>query len=364
MHVGLIIDDERLERERPMLNRLAIGLIGEGVRVTRIVPEADERSIRAREEQRIALATRVETPMRVLPWMRKKRVAALLETLEKAMPDVFVAIGEDAWQVGLDLTAAAERPLVINVWSAGQLGRLPRGRRFPQVAGYLASSGAIRDAIVTQTDPDLVTHVPMGVAFPASPKEVMVDQGRAVAIAAIGGARDVPAYRAMLSGLARIVRNDSGLQVFLELAGPNSHEIWRHAQRLEMLSQLSAVGDASKHRDLIAQCDLVLLPEQYGEPRSIVYECMAHGVAIVAAKDPLVDGLEHGVSAVVLDEPSADAWAREINRLLTDLDAAKQLSESAREYARRNHRSSDQVERLVQTLHRVAHSGNIPIEGE
>jgi glycosyltransferase involved in cell wall biosynthesis len=222
----------------------------------------------------------------------------------------------------------------------------------------------MRDAIAGQTDPELTTHVPMGVAFPASPREVMSDEGRATAIAVIGGARDVPAYRAVLSGLARIVRNDTGIQVFLELAGPNSHEIWRHAQRLELLSQLSAVSDASKHRELIAQCDLVLLPEQYGEPRSIMYECMAHGVAIVAAKDPLVDGLEHGESAVVLDQPNADAWAREINRLLTDRDAARGLAESAREYARRHHRSSDQVERLVRMMHRVAHSGNIPIEGE
>ena len=42
MHVALIFCEERLLHEHVMLNRLAIGLIAEGLRVTRIVPDLME----------------------------------------------------------------------------------------------------------------------------------------------------------------------------------------------------------------------------------------------------------------------------------------------------------------------------------
>ena len=39
MHIALIVDEQRLVHEYASLNRIAIGLIGDGVQVTRIVPE-------------------------------------------------------------------------------------------------------------------------------------------------------------------------------------------------------------------------------------------------------------------------------------------------------------------------------------
>ena len=38
MHLAMIIDEQRLAQEYMMLNRLAVGLIGDGIQVTRIVP--------------------------------------------------------------------------------------------------------------------------------------------------------------------------------------------------------------------------------------------------------------------------------------------------------------------------------------
>jgi hypothetical protein len=56
MHVAMIIDEERLRQEHTMLNRLAVGLIDQGVRLTRIVPDRLEVEAVWRSEQRIALA--------------------------------------------------------------------------------------------------------------------------------------------------------------------------------------------------------------------------------------------------------------------------------------------------------------------
>ena len=133
MHVALIVDEERLVQEHPTLNRLSIGLISEGVQLTRVIPETLAASI-DESEQRMALAAKLVAPMKVLPWMRGERGGRLAEALERDPPDVLYAVGDAAWAVGRDLASEMDRPLAIDLWSAAQVRRAPRGRGWSPVA--------------------------------------------------------------------------------------------------------------------------------------------------------------------------------------------------------------------------------------
>lgn len=362
MHVALIVDEERLAHEQATLNRMCIGLIGDGIQITRIVPETLGTEALGAGEKRVALASRVATEMTVLPWMRRDRAHRIADQMDKGPPDVIYAIGDRAWKLGVDLARSIDRPLALDVWSAAQLRRLPRGRAAAAVYGYIAPTQPILDALRRRIDENLTYLVPMGIAIPPKPRAILSDPDRSISLAILGGGRDVPAYRALLAGLSRVVRTTSQIQAFLELSGPNEHEIWRHANRLELLHNVSALTDAAQHRNLLTYCDVVLLPEQYGELRSLMLDAMAFGIPVLANDDAFLDMLIDGDTAVVVDPADAETWARKISWVLGDPDEARALGRRGRDWVAGRHRSTDQINRLIEVFHRIGRGGAIPFE--
>jgi glycosyltransferase involved in cell wall biosynthesis len=346
--------------EHPTLNRLSIGLIGEGVQLTRIVPEQLSPQVAAEGEQRVALAARLLAPMRVLPWLRRNRCTRLAEAMEKSRPDVFYAIGEQTWGLALDIGRFMERPVVIDVWSAQQVRKVPRPRRNTPIAAYIASTHTMADALRERLGSDLVCHVPTGVAIPTEGRLVLAEAERSIALVIIGRGHDVPAYRALLSGLSRVVNEMPQTQVFLELAGPKEHEIWQHARRLELLGNISGITDAAQHRSLLTHCDMLLMPERFGEMRSLVLEAMAYGLPVVMSHDPVLDMLVDGETAAVVSGLDAGEWARTLRRLLSEPETAREIGRAARTRIEQRHRSTVQVEQLLETFQRVAAGGAYP----
>jgi hypothetical protein len=64
MRVAMVIDEQRLKQEQRLLNRVGVGLMAEGVQLIRIVPEGMANEPLDQGERRIALARRIEAPMR------------------------------------------------------------------------------------------------------------------------------------------------------------------------------------------------------------------------------------------------------------------------------------------------------------
>lgn len=364
MHIAMILDEERLVHEQYPLNRLSIGLIGEGVRLTRIVPDVLPARVIHEDEQRMALAARLAAPMKVLPWVRRERRERLVEAMEKGPPDVLYALGADAWTLGLDLARSLNRPLVIDIYSPAQIQRAPRGRRASVVAGYIVPTRPMAEAMRQRVDPGLVCLVPPGVAAPPEPRTILPDPERSIALAVIGGGRDVLAYRALLGGLTRIVRRRPQTHIILELAGPREHEIWRYARHLELLENTSAITDASQHRALLTRCDALLMPERYGELRSIMLEAMVYGMPVVAADDPFLDMLVEGESASIVPAAEPEEWAHRLEHLLGNPEAARSLGLSARERTASRHRSTDHVAHLLETFERIVRGGAFPFDAE
>jgi len=357
MHVALIISEERLLHEHSMLNRLVIGLIDEGLRVTRIVPALMSWEHVLLGEQRIALASRLETDMKVLPWSRKRRATLLAAEMEKNPPDVIYAVGEGAWQAGMDLADFIERPVLLNVWNARLARRVPRGRHARMVGGYITPTKALREVLCQSIDPALVSAAPMGVALPSEPRPIFARPEASVAIAVVGGCRDVPAYRAMLGGLSRVNREYPQLQIFLELRGPHQHEIWRYGQKLRLLDRISTIHDASPHRRLLTQCDMMLLPERYGELYSIMLEAMGGGMVVIASHDPMIEMLQAEETARVASVDSPEEWAQLIRRTIQDPDGSRQLGLRARAVIGARHSTNIQAGTLIDVFDQVVSGG-------
>lgn len=337
-----------------MLNRLCIGLAGEGAQVTRIVPDAIASETVLAGEERMALLPRIETAMDVLPWTRQRRAEQLASSLEAAHPDVLYAVGQKAQAMALDLAAILPRPVAVDLWSMDQVRQI-RQRRSPEpIAGYIVPTESMASSLRERVGSKLVHVVPLGVATPRAMNPARRDQIDEPTVAVVGSARDMPAYEAVLSGLSRVAREIPTLQIFLELRGPHEHDIWRHAKTLDLLRAISTLGEAAQYRALLTRCDLMLMPERFGEVRSLVLEAMALGVPIIASQDSQIDSLVPDQAAVFVRQTEPDAWAQEVRRLLTDAEEARMLGLRGRQAVLDRHGSSLQVSRLLEALEIVA----------
>lgn len=358
MHVALIISEERLLHEHFMLNRLAIGLMSEGLRVTRIVPESLAWEHVRLGEKRIALTPCFEVDMKVLPWMRKSRTSQLASEMEKSPPDAIYVIGEPCWRVGHELSEALEKPLLLDVWNARMARRVPKGHLARHVAAYVTPTREMNRLLGQTVDPGLICTVPMGIALPTTSRKILSNPKQSISMAIVGGGRDVPAYRAMLGGIRRISKNLPQLQVFLELRGPNQHEIWRYARKLKLLDCISTITEASPYRRLLTQCDMMLLPERFGELYTIMLEAMANGMVIVANQDPMLEMLHDEENAYLVDAEHTDHWSQALLKAIRNPESARELGKKACLFASEHHSTNVQVESLITLLERVSMGGS------
>jgi glycosyltransferase involved in cell wall biosynthesis len=357
MRLAMVIDEQRLNQEQRLLNRIGVGLMAEGLQLIRIVPEGMPNEPLDQGERRIALARRIEAPSGGLPWMRGLRLRRIVDALGDGIPDALMLCGKGAWSHGLDLARELDRPALVEVWSAGLATALPRVDAHSHIAGFAAACAGIANVLRRHVPSELVLEIPMGVSAPPRPRVPLDEHDRAAALIVLGGARDVAAYTAMLGGVSAVLPMFPGMQVFLELNGPHEHDIWRAAERLNLLGAVSAIGAAANHRALIMRCDAVILPERSGELRSLLLEAMAIGLPVVARADEALDMLVDGQTALLVADDAAESWASRLKFLLANRAEAQALGSRGRAHVASGFRSSDQVARLLEAIQRHAGGG-------
>jgi glycosyltransferase involved in cell wall biosynthesis len=359
MHIAVIIDAERLASEHPMLNRLCVALIDDGAQLTRIIPADQAGEHVEQDERRIALAARIDVPLRVLPWMKRARAERLAESLGSGTPDVLYAVGAQAWPIALELADVIQRSVAIDVWSARSARRVPRRAAAARVGAYVAATESLARLLRQVVEPELVSHVPLGISMPPEPHAVFAAHESAIGAAVIGAGRDVPAYTAMLAAIRRLIKDYPQLKVFMELRGHSRHEVWRCARRLDLLGHVSTVASAAHHRALFTRCDLLLLPERFGEMRSIMLEAMASGMPVVASHDPVRDMLVADETALIVHETNSGEWTHQIGRLISQPERARQLGLVGRSRIASHWRTVDQAKALLDTFDRMIRGGSL-----
>lgn len=360
MRVGLMLDRERLLQEHATLSRLAVGLLVEGVAVTRLVPDTFDPFAEDVREKRLGLMSRIAYPARTLPWLRGATIDRLGDVMDRSMPDLFHVVGEEAWRFSVALGARLDRPVVLDIWATRQVATVPAGRHARSVAAYITPTQPIADALARRVDPSLVHVVPPGVSTTPERSEALAHVEDEVMIAVIGEGRDLAAYRDLLTGIRQVVTSHRQVQVVLEIRGPHGHDVWRQARQLELLPAVSSIADAAALRSAILQCDIVVVPEQTGALRTVLLEAMSAGVPVVAAQDPDLQGILDPDTAELIEARSPERWAQAIGSMIENPPAARRRALHAGQVASGRFRSSEQVERLMSVYAEVLADPALP----
>jgi glycogen(starch) synthase len=125
---------------------------------------------------------------------------------------------------------------------------------------------------------------------------------------------------------------DPSARVLLVGDGPKRKALEREAERLGVDDRLRFVGFIAHDRlpAVLAHADLLVLPSLYEELGTVLLEAMQAGLPIVASKTGgIPDVIEDGVNGLLVPPGDPEALARAIDRILSDRDLARRLSEGA-----------------------------------
>jgi glycosyltransferase involved in cell wall biosynthesis len=161
----------------------------------------------------------------------------------------------------------------------------------------------------------------------------------------------------MLTGLSRLTKEFPQIQACLELRGPGAHEIWRTARRLDLLGHISTITDAAQHRALLTGCDILVIPERFGQVRTLILSAMALAMPVIAAGDPYLDMLLPDQTAVIVETGDADEWADNLRRLFTDSDLGSRIGRASRAWVGEHHRPEGHVASLEAAFQQVLSGG-------
>lgn len=359
LHVAMVLDGDAVATEGPMINRLAVGLVADGRRVSFVLdPET------APLLPPLAGVDRFEVPFRVPPWRRETRRRLLEALTERRPPDAVLARGRAAWTVARELAEVRDRPLAVDSWDLDHVRGLVRlTRRDPDLL-VLAPTRTLAERLRTRIDADRVRFVPVGVPVPAEPAEVMADPERSIAIAVLGPARQATIWRSVAAALVEATTRVPQAHVFLECVGPAAHAAWREMRRAHLLERLSCLDEAAGVRPLLTRCDLLVVPEPPGRVRSLILEAIGRGVPVIASPSPCLDMLEDGRSGDLVPEPDADAWTERLLARLQAPDAARALGLGGRERIARDHGSAVRVAAMGRMLEELVHRAERRREGD
>jgi hypothetical protein len=346
MRALLLIDDFFASRERAMLGRLEVGLADEGVRVIQALPER----LVPMAGHELAARTLAYEP-RLIPLTRRFEAVRLAEAAlresEGEKVDVVHVFGGSAWRLGMQVAEELNAALALEVWRSGLVGRAKglsfAGRRVVLMAPDVPIARALSEGV----EPCPVRLAPWGVVAESSVRAIL-QQGRVPGAMIVGSGRDVVAFQAALTGIARVIRMGRELLIFCDALAARRARLWALARRLEILQHISLIEEIEARRDLLLQGDLIIQPDANGEARSVLLDAMGAGVLVIAAEDPFVGVLMDGRTARLVPEGNSQAWASTLEDVLGDVARARALSAQAHEFVRANRRASDHVRAVLQ----------------
>ncbi|MDX2114670.1 MAG: hypothetical protein SFZ24_03490 [Planctomycetota bacterium] len=358
MRVLLLADRSLASREHAMLRRLEIGLVDEGLRVIRCVPE------RSMPEESTGLEACVEytdSRWRLDAWRPEKPILRRLAAVDSIAasdnePDIGVihAWGEACWPLALSLALELGADLALEVWSRQSLARVAWAESHAGRLAALGASGlwlapddAMRTALARSTRRWPVRTSDWGVHMPADPVVRAADAPiETVCILASG--RDPLATINMLSGLARACAGRQPPMIFLDDAAPAAAPaIYRHADALGLLPRLTLTAALESRRQLVLQADAFVYPDCFGEHHSLVLEFMAAGLVPILRADRLVSVASDADIAALVQEPSELGWESAFRSVFEDPARARRLAAAAQAHIRTSRLAHRQIASTV-----------------
>lgn len=336
--MALLANTAWLDEDLATFQYLVVGLIDEQVRVAQVVPDG----LSPGETSDFCDCVRWHDSS--WRWLRRRRLGRVVDPLRDLGVDVVHALDGRLWEGALRLARQLWTPVVLGTCSALDVAQVQRLRRLDELVKvvFVATTRPLAVAIRERLPADAqVEIVPQGVHVPA--KSAAIHGGAALCAAVTGNGTYDAQYDALMVAMQSIVAKYPQAQFFFDGQGSDQHLLWQAAKRYGLLSHMSLVPRRLGHRELLLRADVLIHPQSLGRSRTLTLQAMAHGVPVMAMKDPWLDYLIHDQTAWVVDQADPDVWAQMIDRFVETPSLGRDLAVQARRWVRRRHRAAGQV---------------------
>jgi len=349
MHVALLANRAWLDEELTPFKRLLVGLIDEQVRVAQVVPEsipADDLS---------GFGDHVPWREGNLAWVNNRRITGLSEPLEALGVDLIHALDGRMWRAGLALGESLGAPVILSACSKLDIPLAQRllGRLDPTKVAITAATEPLGKALVELVGPDVLIKTIQTGVHPEPPKPQAQDEpGEFCAIVSGNGVWDKD-YDTLLGGIASFVRHHPMSQFFFDGQNSGQHQVWKAANAMGLLANLSLIPRRLGHRQLLLRANVLIHPQALGKSRSLTLRAFAKGLPVIAHKDDDLDYLIDGQTAVVLNNPTSADWAQQFDKLINQPQGCAELGRSAADWVTKNRPTSRQVAGVLDVYRRM-----------
>lgn len=341
MQVSLLANSLWLDEELAGFRHLIVGLIDEQVRVAQLVP----RELPA--EDGIPFGDRLSWEDSAWSWLRRRRIAAMADALEKLEPDVIHALHHQLWEGGIELAEDVEAAIVLQVSGEEEVHRAVR--LLPKLdaarVAFAATTEPLARALSDRLpDAFMVRTIRPGVRIPpveADDKPTAEEPPLCALIC--GQTRHDAFYESLFKAIQKIIVDHPEVQFFLDAPAEADNALWQAARKLNILSNVSMVPHRLGHRELELGADVIIHPQPLRRSRSLTLQAMALGLPIIAHSDPWLDYLIDDQTAWLTDKADATRWEEMLRHLIVAPDSGEALGSRAREWVRQHHLASQQV---------------------
>jgi hypothetical protein len=360
MHVALLANTSWLDEELALFRHMVVGLIDEQVRVAQIVPDAlqlDELSPFG--EQLTFTESRLTT-------LNRQRLRQLSPALGQMNTELIHVLDGALWWPGLVLARALDAAVLLQANAADDLRRVERLDRMQHLGGdhlaFAATTQPLADAMTSRVgERNPVYTLRPGVHVQQEPSSARTGDNPLAAVVSGNGQLD-GYYQALLAGMARLIKERPQSQFFFDGQGSDQQKLWREAERLGLLANMSFVPRRLGHREMLLRADVVIQPQPLARSRSLTLQAMAHSLPVLAQDDPWLDYLIPDTTAWVVNEPTPRTLQSWLRRITDDPEAVQALGTQARQWVRENRLASDQIAKALE-VYRQMTGAAIPFSG-
>ncbi|RMD63084.1 MAG: glycosyltransferase family 1 protein [Planctomycetota bacterium] len=354
MQALLLVDADMHRREKPLLDRLLVGLLDEGVRPTLAAPAAalrvdasqPEPASAARSsgggENETGFVRLVEIEPHLPGPGERGEAASIVERAKVDEKDAGVvhAWGEGVWRLAMRCAARLGWPCVVEAWRVCPPSQLRAAKRFWRRLAqrsplcFAASDERLAEALTRGLgrEEGVMVQTSLWGSHAASTPLLRRSASPPLLCCALAtSGRDVEALVAAVEGFTAVARDDDGAMLFLdEEATSRSRAAWRRAKALQALDKVTMLPDAEANRLWTLRCPFVLAPDRLGERRSALLDALGQGAVTLCSDEPCPPRwFQADTTAVVVPEATPQAWAATLERLWRQPAQAAAISEGA-----------------------------------
>ncbi|MBL4590807.1 MAG: glycosyltransferase [Phycisphaerales bacterium] len=363
MRVLLLADRVFAAHERVLIERIAVGLVAEGIDVHCALP--------AHRQGSGTPFTLARQPVvyndRGLAFTRRIRAAQIArqvvgdsKSVQDGMDMVHV-FGGSAWGMGRELGDLFGCPVAYEVWREGMVERAARVYlRNPNDSGFFAPDTPIEQSLIGSGVGSATRLTHWGASVAQSTGELLA-QGRDHTVVLVSSGRDRDRCIAAFEGLVSAIGSREDVLIFVNTQAAEQGGIWKRAKQLGVLEKLTVVQQMEDRRDLVLRCDLMVYPDQRHEHRTILLDAMGHGLGVIAAHDDQVSVLINHETALLVESATSEQWGQRISELLDNPDDARRLGRSARLYIQQHRRTGVHAVSLVDAYSWMTESGSLAV---